>query len=594
MKLRLLTVLLLSLPAFANQAVQGWCEAGNQTVSTTISGNPYTSSTLVQRSYPSCTITVYNTGTLTKTTIYSDNLGTGLSNPFTATSTGFWQFYAANTIVDVALSGGGIGVPFTLPAITLFDYTTVNSDLVTLDGNQTITGTKQFNPGFTIGSGAPYSINGSGVASLASLSVVNGITTGSGSYGLNASGVLTAASAGFSGGITVDNGTYGLTAGGALTINSCSGCPSSSPAGSTNQIQYYSSGLFGASTNFTYNPSSSALQIVYTGSGSGVISPLYNANISGLSNGTKTFKNSDGSWTADNQGNLAAQTLALAGNLTFPGCSYPCGVQAHAFSSDATGSQDAFVVNSGTGTWTGDGHFATQYVNVAYGLLVGCAVSGGSGCQYGITAAGEAVVSSCSGCGTVSVPGANTDIIYNNSSAFGASSNFTYNVSTSTLQVVRTGSSSGVTSPVFNGNIASNTGNTFQNSDGSWAANYLGKITSQVLVLAGGIQTSTSTTDNGAGSQTSEMGGVGGGGDFESNWTVGANAANNFAFCSNTADTNGYCTSSTPGNLYLRGIYGGDASCSGIKDVWVAIRTDSGNYAVEMCINGSLHKITFT
>ncbi len=56
---------------------------------------------------PSCTVTVYLTGTTTLATIYSNNSGTPLSNPFTASSTGqFLVFAAVNQGYDVVLSGG--------------------------------------------------------------------------------------------------------------------------------------------------------------------------------------------------------------------------------------------------------------------------------------------------------------------------------------------------------------------------------------------------------------------------------------------------------------------------------------------------------
>jgi len=68
-----------------------------------------------------CTITVYLTGTLTKPDqIYSDNLGTPIGNPFTASNTtGLWSFYAPNGRYDVQFSGGS---PTISPAYTLSDY----------------------------------------------------------------------------------------------------------------------------------------------------------------------------------------------------------------------------------------------------------------------------------------------------------------------------------------------------------------------------------------------------------------------------------------------------------------------------------------
>lgn len=57
---------------------------------------------------PSCTITVYLTGTTSIATIYADGVSTPLGNPFTANAvTGQWLFYSAvNQGYDVVLSGG--------------------------------------------------------------------------------------------------------------------------------------------------------------------------------------------------------------------------------------------------------------------------------------------------------------------------------------------------------------------------------------------------------------------------------------------------------------------------------------------------------
>lgn len=99
---------------FGRARAFSYCEQGNQVITT--AGISSSSSTPVMRSYPSCTITVYNTGTLTLSTLYSDNSSTPLANPFTANSFGYWFFYAANGRYDVKLSGGGLPA-----ALTLFD-----------------------------------------------------------------------------------------------------------------------------------------------------------------------------------------------------------------------------------------------------------------------------------------------------------------------------------------------------------------------------------------------------------------------------------------------------------------------------------------
>lgn len=91
------------------QALQGDCELGGQVVTT--DGRP--STTKVQRSYPSCTITVYTAGTVTLATIYSNSGGTPKANPFTADADGHWLFWGDPGQYDVRLSGGGIITPFT-------------------------------------------------------------------------------------------------------------------------------------------------------------------------------------------------------------------------------------------------------------------------------------------------------------------------------------------------------------------------------------------------------------------------------------------------------------------------------------------------
>ena len=193
-------VLALMLPALASarERLFGWCELGNQTVTT--AGIVSSATTLVQGSYPQCTVTIFQTGsqsvqsgtyvsggtisgtagqtitlqilggsgalataTLTATntiltgsvlsinaggsgftapsisatcsngtatcsgtvvittvmsgtpaTLYSDNLGTPLTNPFLANTQGLWYAYVNNGRYDVQKS---LGIPNTMPAI---------------------------------------------------------------------------------------------------------------------------------------------------------------------------------------------------------------------------------------------------------------------------------------------------------------------------------------------------------------------------------------------------------------------------------------------------------------------------------------------
>lgn len=102
----------------AAERAQAFCETGGQV--TVTSGIP--SSTQVQASFPQCTVTVFVTGSGgTLATIYADNNGTPLSNPFTANSSGAWFFYAPNGHYDVMLSGSGIPGQFTISDVLLYD-----------------------------------------------------------------------------------------------------------------------------------------------------------------------------------------------------------------------------------------------------------------------------------------------------------------------------------------------------------------------------------------------------------------------------------------------------------------------------------------
>ena len=119
---RLLTaVLLFCGVAGAMQRVAVTCSKGGQTVTVLT----YTSTTKVMASYPGCSATVYITGSspLTKATIYADNLGTALSNPFTTqdATNGAGYFYVADGYYDVQISGGGLSAPYTFGAVNVND-----------------------------------------------------------------------------------------------------------------------------------------------------------------------------------------------------------------------------------------------------------------------------------------------------------------------------------------------------------------------------------------------------------------------------------------------------------------------------------------
>lgn len=89
--------------------VQGFCTTGGQPVK--VAGMSSTNTVLA--SYPRCTVTVYQSGTTTPATIYSDANQTPLSNPFTANADASWVFWAKNGgALDITMSGG---TPNTFP-----------------------------------------------------------------------------------------------------------------------------------------------------------------------------------------------------------------------------------------------------------------------------------------------------------------------------------------------------------------------------------------------------------------------------------------------------------------------------------------------
>lgn len=113
------------LPAFARARASGFCQLGNKTI--LVLGYRSSTSTPVQLSCPAATVTVYLTGTVTLATIYSNNSGTVLANPFTigispeTSSIGYWFFYADNGNYDVQFSGTGVATPFKLTAVPVVD-----------------------------------------------------------------------------------------------------------------------------------------------------------------------------------------------------------------------------------------------------------------------------------------------------------------------------------------------------------------------------------------------------------------------------------------------------------------------------------------
>jgi len=116
------------------EKLQGYVEQGGHVVVT----SGVNSTTKVQASYVSATVSVFDSGTVNLSTIFSDNSSTPKANPFTADTTGYWFFYAANGRYDVTFSGGSVPSPFSLNDYLLFDN--ANLGITSING---LTGSAQ-------------------------------------------------------------------------------------------------------------------------------------------------------------------------------------------------------------------------------------------------------------------------------------------------------------------------------------------------------------------------------------------------------------------------------------------------------------------
>lgn len=99
------------MPPVTKVKLQGIAGKGGNLVVTAGQG----STTTVIKTYPGCTVTIYDSGTVTLSSLWSDAGGlTVKANPFTAASDGSWWAYLTPGRYDVRFSGLGITLPFTL------------------------------------------------------------------------------------------------------------------------------------------------------------------------------------------------------------------------------------------------------------------------------------------------------------------------------------------------------------------------------------------------------------------------------------------------------------------------------------------------
>ena len=167
MKRFLITALLLCpLPVFSQTAalpVQYCTQGGIQAKTQGLNSSNY-----LQGIIPSCSVTVYLTGTTTLATIYKDSISTPQTNPFTASNKGsFLIFAAVNQGYDVVLSGGVAPNTYPSPVTITGEYP--STQIISGCGFGTVCPITAGGTGATTAAGAlanlgvePYSVLSSG------------------------------------------------------------------------------------------------------------------------------------------------------------------------------------------------------------------------------------------------------------------------------------------------------------------------------------------------------------------------------------------------------------------------------------------------
>jgi hypothetical protein len=213
------------------QPANGWCMQGNQGIYAPSAAGAASTQRQMQRSYPNCTVKIFDAGTSNLSTIFSNNNNppTALGNPFQATSNGFWQFYAANGRYTVQISGGGLAAPVTIGDVELFDYSTWVPTNFFVSGTLGVYGLGSNN--YTLGFKAPT---------------------------LSASTTWTLPAAD-SAGCLSSNGA------GLLSFTNCTPPAPTTPGGPTAAVQFNGGGTFSGSANFSWDNTAQTLSIVGRG-----------------------------------------------------------------------------------------------------------------------------------------------------------------------------------------------------------------------------------------------------------------------------------------------------------------------------------------
>ena len=122
------------------------------------------------------TVTVYDSGTVNLSTIYSDDGITPRANPFTGAATGLIYFYAADGLYDVVYTGGTPAVSYTIAAVLLDDTLSLTAGSTGITNLNGLVVTAQ---GLSVGlSGSDFNIASYGSGHTFNLPVASNVKSG--------------------------------------------------------------------------------------------------------------------------------------------------------------------------------------------------------------------------------------------------------------------------------------------------------------------------------------------------------------------------------------------------------------------------------
>jgi hypothetical protein len=198
------------------------------------------SNNFMQGVVPSCTVTVYLTGTTTLANIYSNGTGTPLDNPFKAASNGFIQptYAAINVGYDVQLSGGVCPNCYTTPLTisgvypstgivipqTVTSFSGDGALLSNVNSTGNVTATLANANGYKVWGNCTSSTGAPSYCSIVNAMLpTSGVTAGSytnANLTVNSQGIVTSASNGSGGSTAFSSLTSGTNTGAAMIVGS--------------------------------------------------------------------------------------------------------------------------------------------------------------------------------------------------------------------------------------------------------------------------------------------------------------------------------------------------------------------------------------